>query len=88
LLSFHFAGPVVRLVDGRTPWEGRVEVKQDNEWFSLCATKVTAVTTMTVKGLIINHVYEECTDVFTHPKLPHGRSLDSPPVVVQNWVVP
>mmetsp|Transcript_35263 Transcript_35263/g.59431 ORF Transcript_35263/g.59431 Transcript_35263/m.59431 type:complete len:1530 (-) Transcript_35263:238-4827(-) len=41
-------GPVVRLVDGRTPWEGRVEVKQDNEWFSLCATKVTAITTMTV----------------------------------------
>jgi hypothetical protein len=37
--------------------------------------------------LSVNHVQEEFTDCFTYPKSPRGRTLDSPPFVVQNWAV-
>jgi hypothetical protein len=37
--------------------------------------------------IIINHVFEEFTDCYTSPKSPRGRTLDSPPVVVQNWAI-
>jgi hypothetical protein len=40
-----------------------------------------------VSNIIINHVLEEFTDCFTHPKPPQGCTLYLPPFVVQNWTI-
>eukprot|EP00976_Prorocentrum_cordatum_P038048 773020-Prorocentrum_minimum.AAC.1 len=40
--------PRLRLAGGRVPWEGRIELRFDDEWRPVCATRASLETSMTV----------------------------------------